>query len=82
MKSKLTLSIAPNVIERAKKYTELNHTSVSEIVENYLKNLQIPEIKEGKTIAQRLQGCLADSNFANKNYEEIREMMYKEKYDL
>jgi hypothetical protein len=36
MLSKLTLSVDPEVVARAKKYAERNHTSVSELVQTYL----------------------------------------------
>ena len=39
MNTKLTLSIDKTVIAKAKKYAKQNETSISELVENYLKLL-------------------------------------------
>ena len=36
MSSKLTLSVDPEVVARAKEYAERNNTSVSELVQTYL----------------------------------------------
>jgi Family of unknown function (DUF6364) len=36
MPSKLTLSVNPEIVARAKEYAERNHTSVSELVQTYL----------------------------------------------
>ncbi|MDZ7604424.1 MAG: DUF6364 family protein [Cyclobacteriaceae bacterium] len=37
MNTKLTLTIEPSVIERAKKYARQKNRSLSDIIENYLK---------------------------------------------
>ena len=39
MLSKLTLSLDPTVIAQAKKYAHDSHTSLSRLVENYLRQL-------------------------------------------
>ena len=43
MTTKLTLTIDQSVISKAKKYARKNGQSVSNIVENYLKNIIIEE---------------------------------------
>jgi hypothetical protein len=40
--SKLTLSVDPEVVARAKEYAERNKTSVSELVETYLSIVTMP----------------------------------------
>ena len=40
--SKLTLSVDPEVVARAKEYAEQNHTSVSELVQTYLSIVTAP----------------------------------------
>jgi hypothetical protein len=39
MKTKLTLRLDEEVIKKAKKYAQSHHTSISELLENYLKLL-------------------------------------------
>jgi hypothetical protein len=39
MQTKLTLKLDRNVIDSAKKYAKTNHTSLSNLVENFFKNL-------------------------------------------
>jgi hypothetical protein len=36
MDTKLTLRLRKNVIERAKRYSKVNHTSLSKMIESYL----------------------------------------------
>lgn len=42
MNTKLTLSLEKDVIERAKKYAKKKHKSLSEMVEEYLKEITKP----------------------------------------
>jgi hypothetical protein len=39
MNTKLTLTLEQNVIEKAKEYARMKHSSLSNLVENYLKTL-------------------------------------------
>jgi Family of unknown function (DUF6364) len=41
MVTKLTLSIDKELVKTAKKYAQINHTSVSKIVSDYLRTLDI-----------------------------------------
>jgi hypothetical protein len=45
MTTKLTLTIDDSVISSAKKYAKRKNTSVSDIVENYLKSITVKEDK-------------------------------------
>ncbi len=45
MNTKLTLTIEDSVIESAKKYAKSKHSSLSNIIENYLKTLVKSESK-------------------------------------
>jgi Family of unknown function (DUF6364) len=53
MTTKLTLTIDDSVITIAKKYAKKNGKSLSDIVENYLKNLTSKEPKD-ETISPRI----------------------------
>jgi hypothetical protein len=46
MTSKLTLSVDPQVVARAKEYAERNKTSVSELVQTYLSIVTKPSTPE------------------------------------
>lgn len=46
--AKLTLSVDPKVIKQAKRYAAARKTSVSRVVEQYLKALTRPSSKEGE----------------------------------
>jgi hypothetical protein len=51
MTSKLTLSVDPQVVARAKEYAERNQTSVSELVQTYLSIVtQPPKPAPGKEL--------------------------------
>jgi hypothetical protein len=45
---KLTLSIEPGVIDKAKKYAKQKHTSISKLVENYLDDISDPKKNKDK----------------------------------
>ena len=47
--SKLTLSVAPDVAARAKRYAKRQGTSVSRMVEAYLTSVIGPEMREERT---------------------------------
>ncbi len=63
MTTKLTLSIDNRVIESAKKYASVKGTSLSGIVENYLKSITLKSAKdqtenEMPAVIQKLRGSL------------------------
>lgn len=55
MTTKLTLSIQDDVIKTAKKYAAVNGSSLSGIVENYLKTLQVKEKKKPITLSSKVK---------------------------
>lgn len=67
MNNKLTLSIKQNVIAQAKKYAKAKGSSLSEMIENYLKALTTQEEKTNINVTpliKSLQGSFqAPSNF-------------------
>ena len=55
MTTKLTLSIQDDVIKTAKKYAAVNGSSLSGIVENYLKTLQVKEQKKPIALSPKVK---------------------------
>jgi len=51
MTTKLTLSLNNTVIEKAKSYAKMNHTSLSVLVENYFRFLTEQKPKDTKTVS-------------------------------
>jgi hypothetical protein len=73
MNAKLTLKLNEAVIEKAKKYAQKNHQSLSELVENYFKALTDESGKEQDdygTLTTELSGVISTADIEN----------YKEKY--
>jgi hypothetical protein len=64
MRAKLTLSVDPQVVARAKEYAERNRTSVSELVQTYLSIVTQPSKpapgKELPPVLRSLRGLLKD----------------------
>jgi Family of unknown function (DUF6364) len=64
MTSKLTLSVDPQVVARAKEYAERNQTSVSELVQTYLSIVTKPSKpvrrKELPPVLRSLRGLVKD----------------------
>lgn len=57
--SKLTLSVEPSVVSRAKRYAKRHGTSVSAVVEAYLASLSEPLVeREEPPILRSLRGIL------------------------
>ena len=62
MNTKLTLSIEEQVVDEAKKYASKQHTSLSNLVENYLKSLvnkKDKNLEEYSSIVQSLKSSFA-----------------------
>jgi hypothetical protein len=59
-KTKLTLSVDPDVVARAKRFSERNQTTVSHLVEEFLASLG-DSVEVATPIANRLRGVLPDS---------------------
>ena len=64
MTAKLTLSVDPQVVARAKEYAERNKTSVSELVETYLSIVTQPSKPERRRelppVLHSLRGLVKD----------------------
>ncbi len=55
MTTKLTLTIQEDVIQEAKKYAAINGSSLSGIVENYLKTLRVKEKKKPEKFSPKVK---------------------------
>ena len=81
MSSKLTLSVDPQVVERAKRWAAHRHTSISRIVEEYLGRVTRPravEIAEEDTpILRELRGCLSGSRLGREDHLRHLERKYR-----
>jgi hypothetical protein len=85
---KLTLSIEPDVIDKAKLYAKQKHTSISKLVQNYLKDISakntdilIPENEIPEDIL-KLTGILKGKVADDIDIWEAKYEYLKEKYDL
>ena len=56
-KTKLTLSVDPEVVARAKRFSERNETTVSQLVERFLASLE-DSVEVATPISTRLRGVL------------------------
>ena len=72
--SKLTLSVAPEVVERAKQYAKKRGTSISAIVEAHLKGLASREGEE-PPILKSLYGILKKGS--EQDYRHYLERKYR-----
>ena len=87
--SKLTLSIEPDVIDSAKEYARQKHTSISKLVQNYLKDISkqpdadllIPENEIPDDIL-KLTGILKGKAPDDVDLWDAKYEYLKEKYDL
>ncbi len=59
-KTKLTLSVDPAVVARAKRFSQRNETTVSRLVEQFLASLE-DSVEAATPIARRLRGVLPSS---------------------
>ncbi len=61
MNTKLTLNVDDSVIARAKEYAQKGRTSLSKLVENYLKSLTVETSKKNNLspIVGRLKGAVS-----------------------
>ena len=57
-KKKLTLSVDEKVIERARRYSEKNRTSISQLVSTYLSQLDSLPNQQISPLVHRLRGVL------------------------
>lgn len=84
--SKLTLSMEPEVVYRAKKYAKQRKTSLSKLVENFLDELSkqqlATETTEIDTDILKLTGILKGKVADNINLKAERNKYLKEKHGL
>ena len=84
-KVKLTLTVKKSAIEEAKKYANLEGSSLSNIVEDYLVKYSKSKPKSSektKNLADELFGCASDGPFSQLSDKEINDMRIKERYNL
>jgi len=74
-KTKLTLSVDEAVIERAKRFSRRNDTTVSELVTHFLASLEA-EGGEGAPITGRLVGALSPDG-SRQEYREYLDEKYR-----
>jgi len=82
MNTKLTLTIEQEIIERAKLYAKGKNRSLSDIIENYLKNLTYEErkneYKKHNPVVESLKGSFKMPK--NMNYKKELGNRLEEKY--
>jgi predicted HicB family RNase H-like nuclease len=77
MKSKLTLRLEKEIIERAKEYSAERGESVSNLVEKIFKLLSEKGRSEGITpTVKKLKGLLKDSKVSESDYKKYLEEKY------
>ena len=59
--TKLTVRIPRELIEKAKLYAYHNHTTLTNLIEAYLQNIQSPGLLGDAPIVQRLTGSLSQT---------------------
>jgi hypothetical protein len=86
-KVKLTLTVKKSAIENAKKYAQLDGSSLSNIVEDYLveysKSNKESEQSDFKgSLAYQLMGCAKGGPLDNMTDDEIKDMYVKDRFGL
>jgi hypothetical protein len=69
MKSKLTLRIEEELIEKIKKFSKEKGYSVSKLVESYFKSLTGEEKEELTPTVKKLKGLLKNKNVKEEDYK-------------
>jgi len=75
LKTKLTLRLDKNVIEKAKKYSLKRGESVSRIVEKFFKTI-LSENEEITPTVKKLKGLLRNSQVEEADYKKFLEKKY------
>ncbi|MCF0050900.1 DUF6364 family protein [Dyadobacter chenwenxiniae] len=86
-KVKLTLTVKKSAIENAKKYAQLDGSSLSSIVEDYLVEYSKTSKAENQSdfknsLAYQLMGCAKGGPLDNMTDDEIKDMRIKDRYGL
>jgi hypothetical protein len=79
MSARLTLYIDNEVVQKAKAYVKTRRTSLSKMVNDYLKTLQTKEISESEQqapLTRSLRGVLRDERLSEKTYHQYLEKKY------
>ncbi len=79
-KTKLTLSVDPVIVDRAKKAAQRKGVSVSEMVEHYL-NVISSDVADDLNGVARLRGC-AQGELSEMSDRKITDLMYRERYGI
>jgi len=69
-KSKLTLSVETSVVERAKRFSRRNQTSISELVSRFLASLD-DHAEDSMPVVSRLRGVLPPDVSADEYHEHL-----------
>ena len=79
MKSKLTLRMTDEAIERAKRYAAQRGISVSKLVENFFAALEADDTEdiEMSPLVQSLWGTLEESDVSEEDYRDHLEEKYR-----
>ena len=80
MKAKLTLTVDQKILEEAKRYSKSHKKSLSSLIEEFLHQLSSKKRGE-KSIVESTKGILRDV-YKGKSDKEIREIIYKERFDV
>ncbi len=72
-RKKLTLSVDADIIERARRYSKRNQTSISQLVTNYLSQLDASSPERFSPSVQRLLGLLPDTVSEKEYYRDLDE---------
>ncbi|MCF6212924.1 MAG: DUF6364 family protein [Flavobacteriaceae bacterium] len=80
MDSKLTLKLKNNIIEKAKLYAKKQNTSLSRLIENYLKTVTVTDEKEGIKITPLVLSLTGVIELEESNYKKRYTDYLSEKY--
>lgn len=80
MKTKLTLTVEKNIIEKAKIYASSNGRSLSKLIESYLESI-VQENTQDEKISTKLKSLVGSIKLP-KNFDEKKELeaYYKNKH--
>ncbi|MDO8993699.1 DUF6364 family protein [Daejeonella sp.] len=86
--TKLTLSMEPEVVYRAKQYAKKRHISLSKLIQDFLENsIESDNLKDDPDLnipeeIEKLRGILKGSDLSKKQLKQIKLEYLKEKHGL
>ena len=86
--TKLTLSMEPEVVYRAKKYAKKRHISLSKLIQDFLENsIESDNLKDDPDLdipkeIEKLRGILKGPDLSKKQLKQIKLEYLKEKHGL